>query len=1475
MAAQQNCVLGVPTPCEVFANLDIEVNDQVTGSDHLELKVSFTYLFHFPPSVPFRLPTAGIKRTPVLGSETLDLGNMQLTDIANTSVSATNYGYTLLTANFEYTYLWDLLDENQQPAQLLNLLNVTVNGVNSQVLQSQLVAHGVEQELAQKNCHTLKGNACSLLNGNYFLAQSDHRGTNGLSFTRYYNSLSKIAAGKNFDSWNSTGGSVILDWSFIYPDDSTSELLLYIDDMGRYEYLERSGSGGDFKGEDDLDYTLSKQSDGSYQITFADGRIDLFNNNGDLTKRVDSFGNQTTFERDGRRLVKMTNKDGHSLTFNYTDSKLSSITQPDGNLITYDYNTDGRLIRVNQPDNSWLSYRYDTNGYLDQVTRNDEKLVVNNSFDSVGRVLTHTDHIAGRSYQFNYETRLKEGVAEPISLSDHETVTQYTDSLGNSAIQVSSFGNSEHYLVSYEHTAGEDSNQTSYDVNGNPSRRTDAEGNIRTFNYNSFDQLLSETRGADTEQAQQTQYTYLNEHLDLITSMTKPSVIASSLPINEQNNSDVEEQYYVTETQYNAQNKPIKTIESGYDAQAQAISRITEFGYDTQGNLVLIDGKRSDVSDITQFEFNLCVDGNGCGQVTTITDAMGRQTQFEDYDSAGRVGKITYPNGLTAHYQYDNVGNVISTTLSADGINRQTSYEYELGLLTRITQPTGEELLLSYDQQQNLSQITDSAGHITTYEYDDNNNRINERKSDETGIQYTKEQTFDRLDQIDLVKGINGTQDIDLDKIGRLVKVTDALGRVTSMEYDALSRLKKETDAQQGTTNYQYNVHDQITQVTDALGNVTTYQYDDFGRKTSEQSSARGKTNYRYDMADNVIAMTDARGVEQSYQYDALNRLTHIDRPNDDEDISLSYDINGLVSNATHEAGQTQYQYNGFSELTTRIESLGSESYAFDYQYNSNGQITELTYPSGDKVKYQYSNNRITKVELSYGDNTQIIAENIRYQPFGPLAELTYGNGIEINKQYNSNYQTEQISEPNVVSRHYQYDAVDNVISVNQGNELSEHYQYDTLNRLTQAQISQESTEFTYDAIGNRVSKQNDTKLDNYNYDSASEMSGRTNYLSSIVNDNESVAIEYDAMGNIIVKGSQLFSYNQAGRLAETTLGSETTEYKYNYLGQRAVKYNHFGEEIHYFYNVSGQLLYEVNVNTAESKHYIWLEQQLLAINEYGINASSATPVNRTIYYAHANHINTVTHLTNSNGEIVWQAQYQAFGNIEVNSDVDGDGEHITFNLRFPGQYYDQESGLYYNYFRDYDPELGRYIQSDPIGLDGGINTYGYTGNNPVNDIDPSGLSAIPVVGPGPALTPAAHPVFIPGTKENDAFVESIIQISNLFGDKDREQSESCEVDNAGLKVSPLANTTEPPGQCSPREQQRLQQDVNQECKRPRKCTQSMSTGELFLREVANQRCAIARDKINKKCFMGGDKNHRNQANDAWRSMARCQSFQQ
>jgi RHS repeat-associated protein len=149
--------------------------------------------------------------------------------------------------------------------------------------------------------------------------------------------------------------------------------------------------------------------------------------------------------------------------------------------------------------------------------------------------------------------------------------------------------------------------------------------------------------------------------------------------------------------------------------------------------------------------------------------------------------------------------------------------------------------------------------------------------------------------------------------------------------------------------------------------------------------------------------------------------------------------------------------------------------------------------------------------------------------------------------------------------------------------------------------------------------------------------------------------------------------------------------------------------------------------------------------DELGLSTTSAasnvavtTPVaaeTGQVFYIYSDQINTAREITNSAGTKVWQADPDPFGANLPDENPAGQGQ-FTYNQRFPGQYFDRETGLHYNYFRDYDPQTGRYVQSDPIGLDGGINTYGYVEGNPVSGTDPLGLQRAPrrgTSGPSPA----------------------------------------------------------------------------------------------------------------------------------------------
>jgi RHS repeat-associated protein len=134
-------------------------------------------------------------------------------------------------------------------------------------------------------------------------------------------------------------------------------------------------------------------------------------------------------------------------------------------------------------------------------------------------------------------------------------------------------------------------------------------------------------------------------------------------------------------------------------------------------------------------------------------------------------------------------------------------------------------------------------------------------------------------------------------------------------------------------------------------------------------------------------------------------------------------------------------------------------------------------------------------------------------------------------------------------------------------------------------------------------------------------------------------------------------------------------------------------------------------------REYVWLGSTPVAVFMPDAASPGGVPI---AYFIHADHIDTPRVVVDRSNNVRWRWLAEPFGATAAETDPSGFGA-FAFNLRFPGQYLDQESGLHYNYFRDYDASIGRYVESDPIGLAGGMNTYGYVEGNPVSKVDPTG----------------------------------------------------------------------------------------------------------------------------------------------------------
>ncbi len=297
----------------------------------------------------------------------------------------------------------------------------------------------------------------------------------------------------------------------------------------------------------------------------------------------------------------------------------------------------------------------------------------------------------------------------------------------------------------------------------------------------------------------------------------------------------------------------------------------------------------------------------------------------------------------------------------------------------------------------------------------------------------------------------------------------------------------------------------------------------------------------------------------------------------------------------------------------------------------------------------------------------------------------------------------------------YTYDANGNVdtIDTTTGTTI---YGYDALDRLTgDDQPTQAADTLNYDRNGNR------TNITDGVISMASSYLPNSNQLDTLGGG----IIGHDLAGNRtsdpfgLSGGNRTLEYNNAGRLFRVYEGGMLiATYTYNYQGQRTRKVTQNSTTV-YHYDQNGSLISETDELGAPIRDIVYRNTVSVAQIDTGLSTE-------TITYLHSDHLGTPRRGTDENGVVVWSWSSDAFGAAAANDDPDGDGVNTVVNLRFPGQYYDAETRLHYNYFRYYDPSTGRYTTSDPIGLKGGVNTYAYVENNPTNLIDPLGLLGSP-----------------------------------------------------------------------------------------------------------------------------------------------------
>ena len=593
----------------------------------------------------------------------------------------------------------------------------------------------------------------------------------------------------------------------------------------------------------------------------------------------------------------------------------------------------------------------------------------------------------------------------------------------------------------------------------------------------------------------------------------------------------------------------------------------------------------------------------------------------------------------------------------------------------------------------------------------------------------------------------------------------------TSHDYDRLHRRFKTTDARNKDTWLHYNGRADLIQVADPRALVTQYPRNGLGDVTGLASPDTGTASHTLDAAGNLATRLDSRGVLATHAYDALNRLTstsYAQSGQPSQTFTWTYDQTGAgfsfgigrLTSTQFPTGSATYAYDPQGRLTSTtqvVSSNNTSTLTTGYVYDAAGRMTGITYPSGRVLTISRVGGVPSSLSLmpSGGSTAIPLVSGLQYDP------APGSDGVPRSWSWHLNTGTlpharvfdtygRMVRYPlGGAVRDLIYDAADRISSYTHLNAttgvavtaLNQSFTYDELGRLTGVGTSVGTWALSYDDNGNRTS----AALSSSGNSATRVYSGSTtsNRLWSLSNPSRSMS--YDAAGSVVLDNeglkSESFTVDPSGRIAQLNATSNGqsyawTGYAHNNLGQRVLKKALGGTTcsgppsdrrycdpvlvapgigVVFAYDQSGRLLGEYRLQDGGVlREYVWLEDMPVAI----IDGPPSSP---TVYYVYADHLNTPRVALDRLGQQRWSWVAEPFGDSSPNEDPLSLGP-VRINLRAPGQYHDVESGLAYNWNRSYDSSVGRYTQSDPIGLAGGINTYAYVEGNPVSNIDPLGL---------------------------------------------------------------------------------------------------------------------------------------------------------
>lgn len=1175
------------------------------------------------------------------------------------------------------------------------------------VLPYSLTLVGWQSMLGMDNsggtgCSSFCGDPIDVATGNVYESVKDYEtaGSNKLSFIRYYNSYTPIAT---------YAVSMGQNWRTHYDRylnlASSTQLIAERPDG---EQLPFTLVGTTWTPEPDVDMTLTN-SGATWTLTLHDDTVETYTATGTealLTAiRARDGYTQTMAYSAASRLTSVTDSYGRQLNLSYTGGLLTQVTTPDSLVLTYGYSSGSPTlltsVSYNTSPATSQTYGYADTSFpaaLTSITDEDGNVFTIFTYDSYGRGLTsqHADGAGLTTVTYN-DTAGTRTVKN--ALGEQETYTLISLQGSNNPVQISRAADGPVAAATRSFT---------YDSNGYVASATDWNGNLTTYvnDVHGDPTTTIEAKGSPVARTTTNAYDATCVHLpDTVTTtdLTTSFTYDSSCDVLTRTNKDTTSQ----------------TVPYSTNGQTRTWTY-------TWSNFLLASSQTPN-ANTTKYTYD------STGALIRVTNPLSQSTRITSNTGGGYPLTIVDPNKVTTTLTYNARLWRLSSTISATSQpSYTTSWAYDpAGNLTQVTLPDNSFLAYTYDAAHRIIQTADALGNYVTYMLDalGDKTQINTYATGSTSPSRQHSATFDALGRmLTDVGGEGQTTSYSYDSNGNTLTIIDPLTHKTTRTFDALNRLSTSTDPNAGVTKFTYDPHDRTLTVTDPNNNVTSFVYDGFGDTIQQASPDSGTTIYHFDSDGNLTSKTDALLVVTNNSFDVLDRLLTTTYPADPaENVAYTYDQTGAgfgfgigrLTSLTDAAGSLTRSWDERGNMLSEVRTGGGTTLTTKYSYDPASRIASITYPDAALMANQYNGAGYLQRVLARppGASTASTVASLTHLPFGPISSADYHNGIAEAWTFDLDYRTTNIADTlphkTVQSLAYVYDNDNNITTitdaVNAAN--SQTLGYDVLNRLTSAASGTGgygSYGWTYDKLGNRLTQTVGSATTTYTYTPG-------NRLATITVGGVKTTVVTNANGNITSippansSTAAAFAYNNANRLASVTGTALAANFVYDAFGRRFSKTNPSSPSILYTYAQNGSLL-EENNNGAITD-YLYADGRPISVLQPGVS-----PAANQVNYVLADRLGTPQLATNSSAATVWNTTYQPFGTTPTPTGS------ITQNLRFPGQYFDGETGFSYNLNRDYMPNLGRYLETDPIGLGSGMNPYRYARANPMKFTDRLGL---------------------------------------------------------------------------------------------------------------------------------------------------------